>query len=221
MSLFKKSILLVAAFAQFSSVLFTGAAMAQTASTVAATALPTGGVVRAGAATISGGGTQTNPGLTINQTTNRAAIDWNTLTYGAGNLSNTFAGSIIGTGNVVITGTGTQNWTAANTYTGSTTINAGATLQVGSGTGGSIDNTSLITDNGTLQFGRTNAGLVIGTNIVGSGAVRQIGGGTTTLSGNNSGFTGTATVTAGTLIMGSPHRRIEDGGDMRTILFQL
>ncbi|NBS02384.1 MAG: hypothetical protein EBS72_09645, partial [Rhizobiales bacterium] len=59
-SVLKKSILLVAALAQFSSVLFTSAAMAQTASTVAATALPTGGVVKAGSATINGGGTAGN-----------------------------------------------------------------------------------------------------------------------------------------------------------------
>ena len=79
----KKSILLVAAFAQFSSVLFSSAAMAQTASTVAATALPTGGVVKAGSANINTGGTAGNPSLTIKQTTNRAAIDWNTFNIGS------------------------------------------------------------------------------------------------------------------------------------------
>jgi filamentous hemagglutinin family protein len=80
----KKAILLVAALSQFSSVLFTNAAMAQAVSqTIAPTALPTGGTVRAGAATIAGGGTAANPNLTINQTTNRAAIDWNTFNIGS------------------------------------------------------------------------------------------------------------------------------------------
>ena len=52
---------------------------AAVAQTVAPNARPTGGQVVAGAATISRGATTT----TINQTTNRAAIDWNTFNVGA------------------------------------------------------------------------------------------------------------------------------------------
>lgn len=82
--LIKRTVLLAAAFSQFSIVLFSNAAMAQAVSqTVAPTALPTGGVVRAGAAAISQGGAPANPNLTINQTTNRAAIDWNTFNIGS------------------------------------------------------------------------------------------------------------------------------------------
>src|ERR1044071_1812367 len=47
-----------------------------------AQALPTGGSVSAGAATI----TQTNPStLTINQSTQKAALDWQTFSIGSGN----------------------------------------------------------------------------------------------------------------------------------------
>ena len=78
-SLVKKSVLLVAALAQFGTMLFSQAALAQA---VATNALPTGGVVTAGQATINQGGSASNPSLTINQSTNRAAIDWSTFNIG-------------------------------------------------------------------------------------------------------------------------------------------
>ena len=79
-SRFKSTILLIAACSHVHAVLLTQAV----AQTVAPTALPTGGTVRAGAAAIVQGGTATNPNLTINQSTNRAAIDWSTFNIGSG-----------------------------------------------------------------------------------------------------------------------------------------
>ena len=73
----------------------------------------------------------------------------------------TYAGVIAGAGNFTLgsLSTNTLTLTGTNTYTGTTTINAG-TLQIGTGTTGSIDNTSSIVNNGSLVF-NNNANYII------------------------------------------------------------
>ncbi len=78
-SRFKSTVLLVAAFSHFQTVLITQAI----GQTVAPTALPAGGAVRAGAAAISQGGTAANPDLTVNQTSHRAVIEWSSFNIGS------------------------------------------------------------------------------------------------------------------------------------------
>ena len=65
-----------------------GSALAAPPNPPAATALPTGGVVAAGAATIGQTLTPSSAVMTINQTTQRAAINWNTFNVGAASTIN-------------------------------------------------------------------------------------------------------------------------------------
>jgi len=80
---------------------------------------------------------------------------------GSGNASFgniTVSGVISGSGGLTFNGSSaaTLILTGANTYTGTTTISAG-TLQIGTGTTGSINNTGSITDNGALVYNVNSA----------------------------------------------------------------
>jgi outer membrane autotransporter protein len=112
----------------------------------------------------------------------------------------TYSGTITGTGNLHDAGAGTMILAGNNSYTGTTTIDASATLQVGNGSTTGTLGTGNVTDNGALTFDRSNA-LPVNNVISGTGAVRQIGTGTTTLGAANS-YSGGTTVTAGTLQAG-------------------
>ena len=132
----------------------------------------------------------TDPTAIFNQT--------GTLTVSGGG---TYAGIIQddGPGSLTVSG-GTLTLTGANPYTGATTINAGATLQIDSGSNtGSLSATTAITDNGTLRYARTGT-QTLGNTITGSGAFRQLGGGTMTLTADNSGFTGAIQAYNGTIL---------------------
>jgi fibronectin-binding autotransporter adhesin len=142
-----------------------------------------------------------------------------TATFNRSDAS-TYGGVVSGSaGSFVKSGAGTLTVTGASTFTGTTTISAG-TLQIGAGstTGGWAGS---IVDNATLAFNRSDAlthtGGISGTGSViqssdasltlsgalsGSLNVKQTGTGTLTLSGSNS-FTGGATLSAGTLALGS------------------
>jgi fibronectin-binding autotransporter adhesin len=142
-----------------------------------------------------------------------------TVTFNRSDAS-TYGGVVSGSaGSFVKSGAGTLTVMGASTFTGTTTISAG-TLQIGAGstTGGWAGS---IVDNATLAFNRSDAlthtGGISGTGSViqssdasltlsgalsGSLNVKQTGTGTLTLSGSNS-FTGGATLSAGTLALGS------------------
>jgi len=114
-------------------------------------------------------------------------------------FTGTYAGSIGGSGTVMVQGGGTVAFTGANSYTGGTTIN-GATLQLGNGgTSGSI--VGDVVDNGTFVINRSDPSVspfTFSNVISGTGAFVQAGPGTTVLTANND-YTGATTVAAGTL----------------------
>jgi len=140
----------------------------------------------------------------------------NTLTFGTA-TSETFAGSISGTGGLVKQGAGTQTLSGANTYSGGTTLNAG-TLIVGNnaalGSGAltvagaaTLDSSSALTlanaiNLGTgLTLGGSNA-LALSGVIDGTGGLTKNGGVNLTLSGVNT-YSGGTTLNAGTLTVGN------------------
>lgn len=101
-------------------------------------------------------------------------------------------GSVVaGTDGLQKTGPGSLVLSGANTYTGDTTIAAG-TLQIGSGTTGSLAPSSAIVNNATLAFSRTNTitqGTDFASVITGTGGITKLSSGTLVLSGTNT-YTG-------------------------------
>ena len=105
-----------------------------------------------------------------------------TLTAGDNNTNTTASGIISGTGGALTkNGTGTLTLTGVNTYTGVTTINAG-TLQIGTGTTGSIDNTSSIVNNANVVFNKNVAFTVAP--MTGTGNLTVTAGNPVTFAGN-------------------------------------
>ncbi|MFW7359123.1 MAG: autotransporter domain-containing protein [Brucella sp.] len=150
----------------------------------------------------------------------------NTLTFGNA-TSQTFAGTIKGTGGIVKQGSGTQILTGTNTFTGGTTINAG-TLALGAGgslvaggfvnlsaTGAGFDisaagdqtigsfsgssGTTITLGSNTLAFGTVFNNIFAGT-IQGLGGIVKQGIGTQIIAGVNT-YTGGTTINAGKLMI--------------------
>jgi autotransporter-associated beta strand protein/T5SS/PEP-CTERM-associated repeat protein len=84
---------------------------------------------------------------------------------------------------------------------GTINLNAGGTLQVGTGGAGSRLGVDNLTNNGTLAFNHSDNYRYSGT-ISGSGAVTKAGAGTLRLTGSSS-YTGGTTISAGTLQIGA------------------
>ncbi|QRI63769.1 autotransporter domain-containing protein [Shinella sp. PSBB067] len=110
----------------------------------------------------------------------------------------TFAGNIIGSGEVEQRGSGTLILTADNNYSGGTKITSGV-MQIGNGgTTGSI--VGPIDNSGKLVFDRSNT-LIVRGEIAGTGGVTQAGSGTVILLADN-GYSGGTTISSGTLQLG-------------------
>ena len=108
--------------------------------------------------------------------------------YGTGTL--TMSGGLVTVGGTLSQGTyGTIN------------LNAGGTLQIGTGGAGGGLAVGDLTNNGTLAFNQSD-NYIYSDSISGSGAVTKAGAGTLTLNGGNS-FTGGVTISAGSLALGS------------------
>ncbi|MBN9487581.1 MAG: autotransporter outer membrane beta-barrel domain-containing protein [Alphaproteobacteria bacterium] len=139
----------------------------------------------------------TGAGTSIKTLSGSGVVELGTKFLTLTNAHDTFAGTIQGSGGLILNA-GTEILTGTNTYAGGTTI-AGGTLQLGDGgTSGSI--VGNVTDNGTLAFNRADTVTFNGT-ISGTGGVSQIGTGTTILNANNT-YGGPTNVQAGTLAVG-------------------
>ncbi len=104
-----------------------------------------------------------------------------------GTATLTMSGGLVSVGGALARGTN-----------GTINLNAGGTLQIGTGGITGVLATDL-TNNGTLIFNRSNASTYSGT-LSGSGAVTKQGAGTLTLSGNST-YTGPTVVTGGVLAL--------------------
>jgi|GEM_PF-836323 len=111
--------------------------------------------------------------------------------------TNTYHGTLTGSGGLTKSGTGTLVLRTDSTFTGITTI-AGGRLQLGDGTTtGSV--TGNIVNHGELAFNRIGATSYDGV-ISGSGSVTKAGSGTLTLTGTHT-YTGATSVASGTLVI--------------------
>jgi fibronectin-binding autotransporter adhesin len=126
--------------------------------------------------------------------------------------ANVSSGTWANSGNLTVgsSGTGTLTMTGGLVVVGGTlsrgtygtiNVNAGGTLQIGTGTTDGVLGVSTLMNNGTLVFNRSNASTFSGI-ISGTGAVTKQGGGTLTLDEANT-YSGLTTISAGTLQIGS------------------
>ena len=105
-----------------------------------------------------------------------------TLIY-SGTNNQTLSGNITGSGALTQNASSTLTLTGVNTYTGVTTISAG-TLQIGTGTTGSIDSTSSIVNNGTVIFNKNSDFTIKGMTGTGNLTVNATSNGFQRLGGN-------------------------------------
>ncbi|RVU19818.1 beta strand repeat-containing protein [Methylobacterium oryzihabitans] len=206
----------------------TGANTYSGATTIAAGTLALAGsgtLAASSGLTLAGGATfdiagLTDGGLAIRSLADDAAGGTGTVALGANRLTLTdasgrFSGPITGTGGLTLAG-GSQTLTGASSYTGATTIAAG-TLALA--TGGSLASSvttlvpGIFSNAGTVAGGLTNAGTAtndgtIAGPVVNSGTFvnRGTAGALTSTAGsvtNTGTFTGAATITGGSLVLGS------------------
>ncbi len=171
-----------------------------------------GAITKTGAGIVKlSGANDFSGGLTISAGTLQVGDAGTTGTLGSATVTNnailkfnrsnsyTVSNTITGSGSLVQDGVGgTTILTGSNTY-GTTTITNG-TLQIGSGTTGTLGS-GAVTNNATLKFARTNS-YTVSNDISGTGSLVQDGvGGTTILTGTNS--YDTTTITNGTLQVGN------------------
>lgn len=174
---------------------------------------------------ISAGGSTTIGSLT-GTAASQVSLGGNVLTLGDA-ASETFAGSMTGTGGIVKQGTGTQTLSGPNTFTGQVVIDAGTLAMGGTGTlsGNAVNiasNAAFDISNGenqtigalsgaagsavnlgdnTLSFG-DGTNQTFGGAISGAGGIVKFGTGTQTLTGQQT-FTGSVVVGGGSLVIGA------------------
>jgi len=196
-----------------SSALYFGLALMQQD----ALALPQGGTVVGGAATIS---QPSNTQLNINQTTNRAIIDWNSFNIGVGEgtrfyqLSSTSVVLNRVTGSTApsqILGNLTANGEVAVINANGVLFGKGSQVNVGSliATSNDIDNTKFM--NGSLTFDKSGSATASVTN---QGAITAAQGGLVALVAPSVANSGTITANLGTVALGAGNGFTVDlGGD--------
>ncbi len=174
------------------------------------TTIISGTLIISGAGSLSSSSAVTDNGtLDVSGISSNAAVTLASLSgsgevkLGAENLnltnaSDTFSGTISGSGQLIISG-GVEVLSGVNNFSGGTLI-SGGTLQIGDGslTGSVAGN---ITDNGILAFDPASNYVFAGS-ISGTGSLQQLGLGTTILTASNT-YTGGTTITSGTLQLGN------------------
>ncbi len=126
--------------------------------------------------------------------TSDAVIDTNGMNV-------TFATGLQGSGGLKKLGTGALVLSGANGFAGAVEVVAG-TLQVGSGTTGSLLSSATVNAGAFLSFARSDSGSYAGS-LSGSGTVEQDGSGPLTLTGAGLNFTGTMLLNNGVLVFGN------------------
>ncbi|MGC7404479.1 autotransporter-associated beta strand repeat-containing protein [Pandoraea pneumonica] len=193
-----------------------------------------GSLASTGAVSLLGAGTSFDISQAGAQTIGAlSGVANSTVSLGAGTLtfgdaaSETFAGSVTGTGGIVKQGTGTQTLSGPNTFTGQVAIDAGTLAMGGTGTlsgnavniasnaafdistgenqtigalSGAAGSAVNLGDN-TLSFG-DGTNQTFGGAISGAGGIVKFGTGTQTLTGQQT-FTGSVVVGAGSLVIGA------------------
>ena len=110
-------------------------------------------------------------------------------------------GTLTMTGGLVTVSGALSRATNNGTSLGTINLNAGGTLQIGTGGAGSRLDVGNLTNDGTLVFNQSN-NYTYSDSISGSGAVTKAGAGTLTLSAANT-YTGLTTIGSGTLAYGT------------------
>jgi autotransporter-associated beta strand protein len=153
----------------------------------------------AGGTLISSGGLRLGDGSTANGSVPGNIVNNSWLEF-ANPISQSYAGSISGTGVLAKTGAGTLTLTGSSAFSGITTVSQGS-LQIGDGLtqngalGGTIRNNATVTlANVTSQ--------TFGSVISGSGTIVKIGAGQLTFTGSQS-FVGEVVINEGTLRLGN------------------
>ena len=153
----------------------------------------------------SGTGTLNVSGGSVTNTTGYLGSEigsFGTATVSSGTWSNSgnLAVGVSGTGTLTMNGgLVTVGGTLSQGGAGTINLNAGGTLQIGTGGAGGVLGVSTLTNNGTLIFNRSDASTYSGI-ISGTGAVTKQGGGTLTLDGANS-YSGVTTISGGVLAL--------------------
>jgi autotransporter-associated beta strand protein len=105
----------------------------------------------------------------------------------------------LGTGTLTMSGGRVTVGGALSRGAGTINVNAGGTLQIGTGTTGGVLDVAALANDGTLIFNRSDASGYSGV-LSGSGAVIKQGAGRLTLAGANS-YSGLTTISTGTLAL--------------------
>ena len=146
-----------------------------------------------------------NNNQTLNSLTGVAAssvdLGIGTLTTGGDNTNTTFAGNMVGQGNLAKIGTGTFVLSGVNTYAGTTSITSGV-LQLGDGVNTTGVAQGNIVNNAALTFANPNA-VTYGGLISGSGGVTAAGPGLLTFGSAAHTYSGSTTLSGGTLSVGT------------------
>ena len=155
-----------------------------------------------GSVVFNGGALQYGSGIATDLSSRIASLgSGTTAVVDTNGNSVNFATGLTGLGGVKKSGNGTLVLAGSNTFSGGIEVASG-TVQVGSGSNGSLAASATVDSGASLLFARTDSVTYSGA-LSGSGTVEQAGAGTLTLTGNNSSFAGTTVLSNGILSVGT------------------
>jgi fibronectin-binding autotransporter adhesin len=148
-----------------------------------------------------GGALEYGPGVTVDLSKRIEEITGDAAIVDVGTNTVTYSAPLSGDGGLTKAGSGVLVLAAAETFKGSLSVAAG-TVQVGSGTLGSLQAGEISVATGAMvRFQRSGEAIYSG-KISGSGRFEQAGSGTLTLEGDGSEFTGSYVLSNGVLLLG-------------------